>query len=120
MPLRYRFNRSQRISHKRDFDATFANKQSAGDARLVVYIRSNGLDVSRLGLSVGRRVGGAVLRNRVKRLLREAFRLAQHEIPVGWDIVCVARPTPAPTLDDYRASLVRLVSRAIAKRRGRA
>ncbi len=53
----------------------------------MVFFRSNGLAESRLGLTVPASVGSAVLRNRVKRRVREVFRLNQHSIPAGWDIV---------------------------------
>ncbi len=59
--------------------------------------RPNGLSQSRLGLTVTRRVAGAVGRNRVRRLLREAFRLSWEEIPPGLDMVAVAK-TGAPGL----------------------
>jgi ribonuclease P protein component len=54
--------------------------------------RPNGLGHPRLGLTVPRRVGKAVRRNRLKRLLREAFRLNQHELPQGMDYVVLVRP----------------------------
>jgi len=53
----------------------------------VVFFLSNGLAESRLGLTVPASVGGAVLRNRLKRRVREVFRLNQPSIPAGWDIV---------------------------------
>ncbi len=82
---------------------------------MVVYVARNGLSGSRLGLSVGKRVGGAVVRYRIKRLIREAFRLSQHELPAGLDIICVARTPPAATMEDYRDSLRRLVASASRK-----
>ena len=66
---------------------------SWANGNLVMKALPNGLTWSRYGLSVGRRVGGAVVRNRVKRRLREVLRLAPLE--PGWDIIFIARPPVA-------------------------
>ena len=85
-------------------------------------VLENGLDHSRLGLSVGKRIWkSAVRRNRVKRVFREAFRLAQHELPSGLDIVLVpGEPRLEPDLEETRRDLVALcakASRRLAERR---
>ncbi len=117
-----RFRRFQRLGRRRDFARVFDRRCSAADSRLVVYVDANGLTNSRLGLSVGKRVGGAVARHRIKRLIREAFRLSQHELGGGLDIVCVVKPTDcnpwaSGRMDDYRGSLVRLTESAHRKLR---
>jgi ribonuclease P protein component len=61
----------------------------------VVFFLSNGLAETRLGLTVPASVGNSVLRNRVKRRVREVFRLNQHSIPAGWDIVVNPRKDAA-------------------------
>jgi ribonuclease P protein component len=81
--------RRQRILKSSGFRAVYAARARAGDGRLVAYVRPNGLDVTRLGVSVGKRCGGSVRRNRIKRLLREAFRQARGAVPPGYDVVLV-------------------------------
>jgi ribonuclease P protein component len=85
------------------------------DATLIVHGCENGLDFPRLGLSVSRKVGGAVARNRWKRLLREAFRLSRRELPRGIDLVVVPRPEVEPELTRLVASLRDLSRRAERK-----
>ena len=85
--LHFPFTSLQRLTHAKEFEAAFKARNSARGVRIIVHGLANGLTWSRLGLSVGRKFGNAVARNRFKRLCREAFRLLQHELPQGWDFV---------------------------------
>jgi ribonuclease P protein component len=91
-----RFSRQDRIRKQEDFERVYQGRFGA-DPVLVVHARRNGTDSSRLGVSVSRRLGGAVERNRWKRRIREAFRVQRPELPVGLDIV--VRPRKGANLD---------------------
>jgi ribonuclease P protein component len=104
-----RFRKHEHLRRPADFKQVYDRRCSVSDGRLVVYGRLNGLAHARLGLSVSKRVGPAVVRNRMRRLYREAFRLTRAELPVGLDLVLIPRSTRRPELDNIRASLRALV-----------
>ncbi len=85
--------RRGRLSRSAEFDRVYRQGRSVGNRHLVLYTfpRGDG-ERPRLGLSVSRKVGGAVDRNQVKRLLREAFTEYEANLPAGQDLVIVARP----------------------------
>jgi ribonuclease P protein component len=114
-PSRLRFTRAHRIRSGRDFARAYDRRQRAGDDVLLVFGCENQLPHPRLGLSVSRKVGRATVRNRWKRLLREAFRLSQHDLPSGVDLVVIPRPEAKPTLESVRGSLRRLARKVSQK-----
>ena len=73
------------------FRRLYTKGKSSVQPAVVLYCRKNGSRNNRLGLTVGTKVGKAVLRNRVRRRLREAYRLHEEEFRRGWDLVVVAR-----------------------------
>lgn len=103
----YRFTRDQRIRLQGEFDAIYGAKIAKRVGPLRVHGIPNQMEHCRMGLSVSRRVGNAVKRNRVKRLLREAFRLQQHELPQGYDLVVVVMAHDLMQLDDYKRLLLK-------------
>jgi ribonuclease P protein component len=107
-----RFLDCYRLKKQADYRAVYDRRRSVSDDWLIVYARENDLPHPRLGLSVSRKVGNAVRRNRVRRLLREAFRLTRPELPPGLDLVVIPRRTDGATLEQYKASLHRLVGQA--------
>jgi ribonuclease P protein component len=82
-----------RLTKAEQFDSVYNTGKSAADRLLVLKGMANGLEVSRFGISVGKRVGNAVVRNRVKRRLREIIRLSP--LQSGWDFIVIARATTA-------------------------
>lgn len=111
----YRFGRDKRITRKQEIERAFAGRCTAGDERLVVYAVPNDLAQPRMGVTIGRKHGGAVRRNRIRRLLREAFRLEQHNLPGGFDLLLVPRAGAEAELEAYRQSLVRLAGQAVRR-----
>jgi ribonuclease P protein component len=109
------FPQTHRLKTPAEFERCYARKRSASDGVLIVYACENDRAHPRLGCSVSRKVGNAVVRNRYKRLFREAFRLVQHELPSGVDLILIPRPGPEPTLEAVRASLLKLAAQAARK-----
>lgn len=89
---RYAFKKNERLRRRSEFSALFQSGKRIHSEYLTVILSTNTSDVRRLGLVVGKKVGkAAVRRNRMKRLLREFFRLNKHRLPASQDILIVAR-----------------------------
>jgi ribonuclease P protein component len=109
------FRPHERIRDPRDFRRAYERRRSAGDTSLVVYAVENGREYARLGVSIGRKkVRNASDRNRVKRLIREAFRLSKAGLPPGVDLVVVPRGASL-TFAQAQASLAGLARAASAR-----
>lgn len=118
-PQRRTFSKQVRLLRSAEFDEVFAQKLSTADGQLVVYGKPNGLTHARLGLVVSRKVGNAVRRNRWKRVLREAFRLSQSDLP-PMDLLCLPRSRETPTLQVISRSLNHLAKKVAKKAERRA
>jgi len=103
------FFRSSRITKKREFDAVYASMQCRRTKHLTVHVMPNQLGRTRLGLSVPKKIGNAVVRNQVKRLIREAFRHALPVIPNGYDVVVTLHNNSDLTRDAYEGILLSVV-----------
>lgn len=101
-----------RLRERAEFMRALRGGLRVADDRLIIWCAASGLPHPRLGLMIGRRLGGAVQRNRLKRLLREGFRLARPKLPAGVDLVCTAVPGAELTLAKAMESLERLSQKA--------
>ena len=109
-----RGRRRGRLSRSADFDRVYREGRSHASRYLIVYsFPRAGIDEPRLGVSVGRKVGGAVDRNRVKRLLREGFWAHADELPADRDFVIVARPDIATLAEERGGTGVEQELRAV-------
>jgi len=96
MGASFMLQREHRLTDKRDFQKVFHHGQSFANRYLVLYfVRNSEREHFRVGFSVSKKVGKAVTRNRVKRLLREAFRLEKGMVKEPMDFVVIARPSAA-------------------------
>jgi ribonuclease P protein component len=98
-----------RLRSPADFERVYALKLRAADGRLLVFAARNDSGQTRAGYSISRKQGNSVRRHRLKRLLREAYRLSRNDLPCGLDLVLIPQRGDAATVDEYRESLVRLV-----------
>jgi ribonuclease P protein component len=114
-PTGCRFPPALRLRKTREFERVYAAGRRARGRLFLVVTAENRLPFTRLGLSVGKRVGGAVRRNKIKRILREAFRRNRHRLPVGLDLVVVAEAGEGHYPYETAAEeLVRLTEKALA------
>ena len=79
------------LKSNEDFKMVYTKRKSYANRELVMYIAKNGTDTKRLGVSVSKKFGNSIVRHRLARLIREAFRLSTDCIPDGYDYVVVAR-----------------------------
>ena len=82
---------TERLRKNEDFQIVYKEGKSRGNKQFVLYIRKNGLEINRIGVSVSKKIGNSVVRHRVKRLVKESYRLCEHMFNSGLDIVIVAR-----------------------------
>ena len=101
----------QRLRHREEFSSVYAQRTRSGDQNLLIYAKPNDLGVTRIGLSVSRKHGNAVVRGKLKRWIREAFRLLQHELPEGLDLIIIPLNAEKASFKNYFKSLKKLVNK---------
>ncbi|MGC8667385.1 MAG: ribonuclease P protein component [Chthonomonadales bacterium] len=93
--------RALRLRHNREFKRAYTRGRSYPHSLMVLYVVPGNPGVTRFGFSVSRKLGGAVIRNRIRRRLREACRALLPEVRPGFDVVIVARR--AASMEGYAA-----------------
>ncbi len=104
--------RHERLTHAREFARVYARKCRQQGTWLRIHVCQNELPYSRIGLAVGKTWGPAHVRNRIKRLYREAFRLTKSERPTGMDLVLVPVKTAGLNLECLKRELTDLSQQA--------
>ena len=107
----FRLPPSHRLRTRSDFSAVYDARVKRQEGPLLVFALPNQLGHPRLGTSISRKVGNSVRRHRIKRLLREAFRLGQHELPGSYDWLIVVRPHVPLGLAEYQRILPDVASK---------
>lgn len=82
---------TQKMNQNADFQRLYRTGAFCSLGSALLYVRTNGLPYNRLGITAGKKIGNAVARNRAKRIIREAYRAAEPQLPIGLDLVVVAR-----------------------------
>lgn len=122
--------RKKKIRSRKQFRAILARDLCAGNGLLILRMAENDCSHPRLGISVGKSCGGAVVRNRLKRLLRETFRQNQNSIPPGFDYLLMISPqwskrsanqpnARQPAFEQVQASFLALVDTLVRKRQAK-
>ena len=102
--------REERLTKPQQYSCVYSEGSSCADEFLALKAKPNHLEFSRYGISVSKRVGNAVVRNRVKRILREILR--NTTIASGWDIILIARgPSAGVDFQRLEKSIIGLLSR---------
>ena len=115
-PARTRkFPAAARLRAAAQFTATLRQGGFAADDSLVIHVLPNQRRLSRFGITIPRRTGNAVVRNRWKRLIRESFRTQQGQLPRGYDFVVRPKKDASPQWRQIQRSVPRLAAKAVSR-----
>ena len=100
---------TESLRKNQQFQFVYKNGKSYANKYMVMYVKKNGLEINRLGISVSKKVGNSVVRHRVKRLIKESYRLHENIFNSGLDIVVIARNNAAGfTYQEAESALLHL------------
>ena len=100
---------SESLKKNKDFQIVYRTGRSYANRFLVMYIRKNGMNRNRLGISVSKKVGNSVVRHHLTRLIREGYRLQEEHFLCGYDIIAVVRVNAKnSTFADIKSALIHL------------
>ena len=102
------FKKKARLLSNSSFETVLARRIRASDGLLVLFIAENDCSIPRLGISIGKAFGNAVRRNRLKRLIREAFRRNQHDIPQDFDYLIMISPQLSKKTNKSKVAMEKL------------
>lgn len=111
-----RLEKERRVRRRGEFTRIMRRGSCAADGTLVLFAAPSSADRhSRLGVTIPRRTGGAVIRNRWKRLIREAYRTQRHAIPAGYDYIIRPKKDAQPSWKAIERSVPRLAQKAVRR-----
>lgn len=103
---------ANRLRKNQDFRKVYNEKNSIANRLLILYIKKNKLDYNRAGFTVSKKIGKSVVRSKVKRRMKESYRLKDKEIKQGYDLVFIAREGCADVgYDEIQSALVHLIKK---------
>jgi len=104
--------KAEGLQKNHQFRTVYQRGKSVANKTVVLFALKNGMEVNRFGVSVSKKIGNAVVRNRMRRRLKESYRLLAAGLVCGYDIVAMARvPITEATYAEVNAGLVRLLQR---------